>query len=80
MRDTGSVLLVVIGVFWFYYLLGESISMFSLMGLVMLAGIVVNNGIVLVDYANRLRHLRGGNACRLRPGRHGGTRQGGMRQ
>lgn len=47
--------LMLIGVFWFYYLLGESISMFSLMGLVMLAGIVVNNGIVLVDYANQLR-------------------------
>ena len=47
--------LMLIGVFWFYFLLGESISMFSLMGLVMLAGIVVNNGIVLVDYTNQLR-------------------------
>jgi len=47
--------LMLIGVFWFYFLLGESISMFSLMGLVMLSGIVVNNGIVLVDTANQLR-------------------------
>ncbi len=44
-----------IGVLWLYFLLGEPLSMFSLVGLVMLAGIVVNNGIVLVDYTNLLR-------------------------
>ncbi|MFP4431211.1 MAG: efflux RND transporter permease subunit [Spirochaetaceae bacterium] len=44
-----------IGVMWLYFLLGEPLSMFSLVGLVMLAGIVVNNGIVLVDYTNLLR-------------------------
>lgn len=34
------------------------ISMLSMMGFLMLAGIVVNNGIVFIDYINRLR-LRG---------------------
>ncbi len=47
--------MMAIGVLWLYFLLGEPLSMFSLVGLVMLAGIVVNNGIVLVDYTNLLR-------------------------
>jgi HAE1 family hydrophobic/amphiphilic exporter-1 len=47
--------MMLIGVMWLYFLLGEPLSMFSLVGLVMLAGIVVNNGIVLVDYTNLLR-------------------------
>ena len=38
-----------------FSLTGSSISMTSLIGLVMLAGIVVNNAIVLVDYAGTLR-------------------------
>lgn len=33
----------------------HEISMLSMMGFLMLAGIVVNNGIVLIDYINRLR-------------------------
>ncbi len=32
--------------------------MTSLVGVLMLTGIVVNNGIVLVDYANQLRRER----------------------
>ena len=43
------------GAFLALYITGSSISMTSLLGLVMLAGIVVNNAIVLVDYANILR-------------------------
>lgn len=46
---------MVIGVVAIYALLGQPFSMFSLLGLIMLAGIVVNNGIVLVDYTNLLR-------------------------
>ncbi|MBR2778998.1 MAG: efflux RND transporter permease subunit [Firmicutes bacterium] len=34
---------------------GEQLSMLSLMGFLILMGTVVNNGIVFVDYANRLR-------------------------
>ncbi len=33
----------------------EEISVMALMGFLMLAGVVVNNGIVFVDYANKLR-------------------------
>ncbi len=66
---------MVIGVVFIYAALGQPFSMFSLLGLVMLAGIVVNNGIVLVDYANllRIRGLALREACieagrrRLRP-------------
>ena len=43
------------GAFLALYITGSSISMTSLIGLVMLAGIVVNNAIVLVDYAGILR-------------------------
>ncbi len=34
---------------------GEEISVMALMGFLVLAGVVVNNGIVFVDYANKLR-------------------------
>jgi len=34
---------------------GHNISLISLIGVVMLAGIVVNNAIVLIDYVNQLR-------------------------
>ena len=43
------------GAFLALYITGSSISMTSLIDLVMLAGIVVNNAIVLVDYAGTLR-------------------------
>lgn len=34
---------------------GEDLSMIAMMGFLILAGVVVNNGIVFVDYANQLR-------------------------
>ena len=34
---------------------GEQISVMALMGFLVLAGVVVNNGIVFVDYVNKLR-------------------------
>ena len=37
---------------------GSDVSVIAMIGFVMLAGIIVNNGIVLVDYINQLR--RGG--------------------
>ncbi|MFA6508803.1 MAG: efflux RND transporter permease subunit, partial [Treponemataceae bacterium] len=46
---------MLIGVVAIYLIMNQPISMFSLLGLIMLAGIVVNNGIVLVDYTNLLR-------------------------
>jgi HAE1 family hydrophobic/amphiphilic exporter-1 len=67
--------LMLIGVTGIYLVAGESLSMFSMVGIVMLVGIVVNNGIVLVDYTNLLvgRGVPVGRACveagasRLRP-------------
>lgn len=44
-----------IGSFGFLFLTGEAISMTSLMGILMLVGIVVNNGILYVDGVNELR-------------------------
>lgn len=37
------------------YVSGSEVSVIALIGFVMLAGIIVNNGIVLVDYTNQLR-------------------------
>lgn len=50
-----SVPLAAIGVFWTLYLTGTTFNMQSNMGCVMLAGIVVNNAILLVDQTNKLR-------------------------
>ena len=47
------------GAFFALMITGQSISMTSLIGLVMLVGIVVNNAIVLIDYANVLRREHG---------------------
>lgn len=43
-----------IGVLLAYFLKGQEVSMMTMLGLVMLVGIVVNNGIILVDYTNLL--------------------------
>jgi multidrug efflux pump subunit AcrB len=50
-----SIPLLSIGVVWIYKLTGQAMSMFSVVGIVALVGVVVNNGIVLVDYTNTLR-------------------------
>jgi multidrug efflux pump subunit AcrB len=47
--------LALIGVFLFLFLLNIPISIVVFLGMIMLAGIVVNNAIVLVDYINHLR-------------------------
>ncbi|BCR20753.1 efflux RND transporter permease subunit [Borrelia miyamotoi] len=46
--------LTLIGVFPIYFISGEHISVFTAVGMLMLIGIVVNTGIVLVDYINLL--------------------------
>lgn len=43
------------GGFLALFLTGQEVSVIAMVGFVMLAGIVVNNGIVLVDYINQLR-------------------------
>ncbi|MBQ5858263.1 MAG: efflux RND transporter permease subunit, partial [Peptococcaceae bacterium] len=50
-----SVPVMFIGVFIGLFLTGQRISMMSLLGIVMLEGIVVNNAIVLIDYIQQLR-------------------------
>ena len=47
--------LTLIGVILLYVTTGETFSLFTAVGLVMLGGIAVNNGIVLVDYTNLMR-------------------------
>jgi len=46
--------LILIGVVAIYNITGQVISMFTMIGVVMLVGIVTNNGIILVDYTNLL--------------------------
>ena len=43
------------GGFFALFLAGKAVSVIAMVGFVMLAGIIVNNGIVLVDYINQLR-------------------------
>jgi len=50
-----SIPLLFIGVIWIYKIGNQTMSMFSIVGIVALVGVVVNNGIVLVDYTNTLR-------------------------
>ncbi|MCR4431264.1 MAG: efflux RND transporter permease subunit [Tepidanaerobacteraceae bacterium] len=51
-----TVPLAVIGVVFALLATGRHISMPAFIGIIMLAGIVVNNAIVLVDFINQLRH------------------------
>jgi HAE1 family hydrophobic/amphiphilic exporter-1 len=44
-----------IGVVWTHYAMGYDVDFLGMVGLVLLIGVVVNNGIVLIDYVNRLR-------------------------
>jgi HAE1 family hydrophobic/amphiphilic exporter-1 len=44
-----------IGIIWIHLATGTIFSAFSGIGVLVLVGIVVNNGIILVDYANMLR-------------------------
>ena len=44
-----------IGVIWIFLLTGTTLSVTSFIGVILLAGIVVNNGIVMLDYIRQLR-------------------------
>ncbi len=66
---------LIIGVVFIYKFTGQTMAMTSMVGIIMLVGIVVNNGIILVDYTNLLidRGMKMKEACleagasRLRP-------------
>ena len=49
-----SIPLVLIGVVGIYKITGQTLSLYAYVGIVSLVGIVVNNGIVLVDFTNQL--------------------------
>jgi len=50
-----TVPLGVVGVLWALFLTGTTLSVTSFEGIIVMVGIVVSNGILLVDYTNRLR-------------------------
>jgi multidrug efflux pump subunit AcrB len=50
-----TVPLGIIGVFWMLFLTGTTLSVTSFQGIIVMVGVVVSNGILLVDYTNRLR-------------------------
>ena len=50
-----SIPLAAIGSVWIHLIAGKEMDFLGIVGCVLLVGVVVNNGIVLIDYANRLR-------------------------
>ena len=52
--------LALVGAVWALWLTGTTVSVVAFIGLIMLAGIVVNNAIVLVDLINQLRRAGAG--------------------
>ncbi len=54
----GTVMLATVGAVGALFITGTPIGMGALIGMMMLAGIVVNNGIILVDHANELKKRR----------------------
>lgn len=45
----------VVGIFWFFFITGTNFDLMAFIGILILMGIVVNNGIVLIDHINHLR-------------------------
>ncbi len=60
----------IFGVFWGLFITGTAFDMMAQMGLLILIGIAVNNGIIIIDHINRLR-IHGMN-------RHDALIQGGL--
>ncbi|MCH8328215.1 MAG: efflux RND transporter permease subunit, partial [Candidatus Marinimicrobia bacterium] len=50
-----SILFAIIGVWWFFLITGTTFSLMAWIGVLILMGVVVNNGIVLIDRVNQLR-------------------------
>ena len=44
-----------LGVIWGHVIFGKDMDILGIIGCILLIGVVVNNGIVLIDYVNRLR-------------------------
>ena len=50
-----TIMFSVIGVYWFFLLTGTTFTLMAMIGILILIGVVVNNGIVLIDHVNQLR-------------------------
>ncbi|MBN1782933.1 efflux RND transporter permease subunit [bacterium] len=50
-----QIIFSVVGVYWFFFITGTTMSVMGLIGILILIGVVVNNGIVLIDHVNQLR-------------------------
>lgn len=57
-----SVPIALVGVYWIMFLTGTAMDTVSFIGVILMVGVVVNNGIVIVD---RLNHLHKGGMNRL---------------
>ncbi len=70
-----GVLFSIFGVFWLFWVTGISFGIMSFIGILVLMGVVVNNGIVMIEHINNLRRrgmgrtqaLVEGSRERLRP-------------
>lgn len=70
-----GVLFSIFGVFWLFWITGTSFGIMSFIGILVLMGVVVNNGIVMIEHINNLRRrgmgrtqaLVEGSRERLRP-------------
>jgi len=70
-----GVLFSVFGVFWLFWLTGTEFNIMAFIGILVLMGVVVNNGIVMIEHINNLRRrglsrteaLVDGSRERLRP-------------
>jgi len=49
-----SIIYSIVGVFWFFLITGTNMSVMGMIGILILMGIVVNNGIVLIDQINQM--------------------------
>lgn len=50
-----SIIFAIVGVWWFFLITGTTFSIMAWIGVLILIGVVVNNGIVLIDHINQLR-------------------------
>lgn len=50
-----SIIFSIVGVFWFFMITGTIFSFMAMIGILVLMGVVVNNGIVMIDHVNNLR-------------------------
>lgn len=50
-----SILFSIFGIYWLFWLTGTTFSLMAWIGVLILMGVVVNNGIVMVEHINQLR-------------------------